>query len=83
MIDLAKHPYIPLSNPEKQMEPVLNFCEAWGDPLILDYNSRKMILMPFAYYLNHFCTADEVEEIQKQLDVYRRESLYLRSSGRF
>ena len=71
MIDLKKQPYIPLTNPEKQMEAVFHFCTAWGEPLILDYQGQKMLLMPFAYYLEHLCSPEETEEIKKQMAEYK------------
>ena len=71
MIDLKKQPYIPLTNPEKQMEAVFHFCTAWGEPLILDYQGQKMVLMPFAYYLEHLCSLEEAEEIKKQMAEFK------------
>ena len=71
MIDLKKQPYIPLTNPEKQMDAVFDFCTAWGGPILLDYNSQKMVLMSFAYYLEHLCSPEEAEEIKKQMAEYK------------
>ena len=71
MIDLKKHPYIPMTNPEKQLDAVFDFCTAWGDPIILDYNNQKMVLMSFTYYLEHLCSPEEAEEIQKQMAEYK------------
>ena len=71
MIDLKKHPYIPLNNPEKQMDAVFDFCTAWGGPILLDYNSQKMVLIPFEYYLTKLCTPEEAKEIQKQMAEYK------------
>ena len=71
MIDLKKHPYIPLTNPEKQMDAVFDFCTAWGGPIILDYDNRKMVLMPFTYYLEHLCSPEEAAEIKKQMAEYK------------
>ena len=71
MIDLKKHPHIPLTNPETQMDAVFDFCTAWGGPIILDYDNRKMVLMPFTYYLEHLCSPEEAEEIQKQIAEYK------------
>lgn len=53
MIDPLKHPYIPLTDPPAQLDAVFHFCAAWGGPIILDYDNRKMVLMPFTYYLEH------------------------------
>ena len=71
MIDIKIHPYIPLNNPEKQMDAVFDFCTAWGGPIILDYDNRKMVLMPFTYYLEHLCSPEEAEEIRKQIAEYK------------
>ena len=71
MIDLKKHPHIPLTNPEKQMDAVFSFCTAWGEPLVLDYQGQKMVLMSFAYYLEHLCSPEEAKEIQKQMAEYK------------
>lgn len=71
MIDLKKHPHIPLTNPEKQMDAVFSFCTAWGEPLVLDYQGQKMVLMSFAYYLEHLCSPEEAEEIKKQMAEYK------------
>ena len=71
MIALKKRPYIPLTNPEKQMDAVFDFCTAWGGPIILDYDNRKMVLMPFTYYLEHLCSPEEAAEIKKQMAEYK------------
>ena len=71
MIDLKKHPHIPLTNPEKQMDAVFDFCSAWGGPIILDYEEQKMVLIPFTYYLEHLCSPEEAEEIRKQIAEYK------------
>lgn len=71
MIDLKKHPHIPLTNPEKQMGAVFDFCSAWGGPIILDYDNRKMVLMPFTYYLEHLCSPEEAEALRKQMAEYK------------
>ena len=71
MIDIRKHPYIPLTDPTAQMDAVFDFCTAWGEPLVLDYQGQKMVLMPFTYYLEHLCSPEEAEEIQKQMAEYK------------
>ena len=71
MIDIRKHPYIPLTDPTAQMDAVFDFCTAWGEPLVLDYQGQKMVLMPFTYYLEHLCSPEEAEEIQKQITEYK------------
>lgn len=68
---MNKYPYIPLTDPQKQMDAVFSFCTAWGGPIILDYDNRKMVLMPFAYYLEHLCSPEEAEEIKKQMAEYK------------
>ena len=68
---MNKYPYIPLTDPQKQMDAVFDFCTAWGDPIILDYDNRKMVLMPFEYYLTKLCTPEEAEEIKKQMAEYK------------
>ena len=71
MIDIRKHPYIPLTDPTAQMDAVFDFCTAWGEPLVLDYQGKKMVLMPFTYYLEHLCSPEEAEEIRKQIAEYK------------
>ena len=71
MIDIRKHPYIPLTDPTAQMDAVFDFCTAWGEPLVLDYQGQKMVLMPFTYYLEHLCSPEEAEEIRKQIAEYK------------
>ena len=55
----------------QQMDAVFDFCTAWGGPIILDYDNRKMVLMPFTYYLEHLCSPEEAEEIRKQIAEYK------------
>ena len=71
MIAPLKHPYIPLTDPTAQMDAVFDFCTAWGEPLVLDYQGQKMVLMPFTYYLEHLCSPEEAEEIRKQIAEYK------------
>ena len=71
MITPLKYPYIPLTDPPTQLDAVFDFCTAWGDPIILDYNNQKMVLMSFTYYLEHLCSPEEAEEIQKQMAEYK------------
>ena len=71
MIDLKKHPYIPLTDPNKQMDAVFDFCTVWGEPLILDYQGQKMVLMSLSYYLEYLCSPEEAEEIKKQMAEYK------------
>ena len=71
MITPLKHPYIPLTDPPAQLDAVFHFCTAWGGPIILDYNSQKMVLIPFEYYLTKMCTPEEAKEIQKQMAEYK------------
>ena len=40
------YPYIPLTNPSRQMDAVFDFCTAWDGPLLLDYTWRKVFLVP-------------------------------------
>lgn len=67
------YPYIPLTNPSRQMDAVFDFCTAWDGPLLLDYTGRKVFLVPIEYYLEHLCTPGEAEEIRKQLAEYKAE----------
>ena len=53
------------------MDAFFSFCTAWGGPIILDYEEQKMLLMPFTYYLEHLCSPEEAEEIQKQMAEYK------------
>ena len=45
MVTPLKHPYIPLTDPPAQLDAVFHFCTAWGGPIILDYDNRKMVLI--------------------------------------
>ena len=71
MITPLKHPYIPLTDPPAQLGAVFDFCTAWNGPIILDYNSQKMVLIPFEYYLTKLCTPEEAAEIKKQMEEYK------------
>ena len=71
MITPLKHPYIPLTDPPAQLDAVFDFCTAWNGPLILEYQGQKMVLMSFAYYLEHLCSPEEAEELQKQIAEYK------------
>ena len=72
MITPLKHPYIPLTDPPAQLDAVFHFCTAWGGPIILDYNSQKMVLMSLRVLPGPSCaTPEEAEEIQKQMAEYK------------
>lgn len=63
-----KLPYIPLTDPHTQLDAVLDFCIAWGGPLLLEHEEKKAVLMSAEYYLAQLCTPGEAEEIRRQLD---------------
>ena len=70
---LNKYPRIPITDPEKQMDAVLDFCTAWDGPLHLVCQGRGYLLVPFEHYLSVSCTPEEAEEIRKQLVEYSAE----------
>ena len=44
-------PYVPVTSPESQMDIVADFCRAWNAPIIIEHQSEKMVMMPYAYYV--------------------------------
>lgn len=65
-------PYVPVTSPESQMDIVADFCRAWNAPIIIEHQSKKMVMMPYAYYREHLCTQDEVERVEEELQRRRR-----------
>ena len=65
-------PYIPVTSPESQMDIVADFCRAWNAPIIIEHQSEKMVMMPYAYYREHLCTQDEAVLIEKELQRHRK-----------
>lgn len=65
-------PYVPVTSPESQMDIVADFCRAWNAPIIIEYQSEKIVMMPYAYYTEHLCTRGEAERIEQELQKNRR-----------
>lgn len=61
-------PRIPLTDPRTQLQAVTDFCCAWGAPVQIEIEGTETVLLPFSYYLEHFCTQDETANLQKQTD---------------
>ena len=61
-------PRIPLIDPQTQLQAVTDFCCAWGAPVQIEIEGTEAVLLPFSYYLEHFCTQDETANLQKQAD---------------
>lgn len=64
-------PYIPVTSPESQIDIVADFCRAWAAPIIIEHQSKKIVMMPYAYYTKHLCTQDEAVLIEKELQSHR------------
>ena len=71
---LDKYPRIPITDPEKQVDAVLDFCIAWDGPLHLVYQGRGYLLMPFEYYLSAFCTPEQAEKLRREVEESIQES---------
>lgn len=65
-------PYIPVTSPESQMDIVADFCRAWAAPIIIEHQAQKMVMMPYAYYMEHLCTQDEAARVEEELQRLRR-----------
>lgn len=62
-------PIIPLTDPEKQFEIVGDFCTAWDGPIQLNYGERSLIMMPYDYYLDKFCTPEEASQLDAEISA--------------
>ena len=60
-------PRIPLIDPQTQLRAVTDFCCAWGAPVQIEIEGTEAVLLPFSYYLDHFCTQDEVDNLKSQV----------------
>lgn len=47
-------PHVPVTSPERQMDIVTDFCRAWAAPIIIEHQSKKMVMMLYAYYVVTF-----------------------------
>ena len=47
-------PYVPVSSPDSQTDIVADFCREWAAPIIIEHKSKKMVMMPYAYYVVAF-----------------------------
>ena len=46
-------PYIPITDPRTQLEPILDFCDAWNGPIQIAFEGRELLLIPYEYALSH------------------------------
>ena len=60
-------PYIPMTDPPKQLDVILDFCDAWNGPVQVAYEGRELLLMPYAYYLERYCSGKEADQIRREL----------------
>lgn len=67
-----KLPYIPVTSPESQMDIVADFCRAWNAPIIIAHQAQEMVMMPYAYYMEHLCTQDEAARVEEELQRLTR-----------
>ena len=40
-------PYVPVTSPESQMDIVADFCREWAAPIIIEHQSKKMVMIPY------------------------------------
>lgn len=60
-------PRIPLTDPRTQMQAVTDFCCAWGAPVQIEIEGTETVLLPFSYYLEHFCAQDGSDDLKSQI----------------
>lgn len=60
-------PRIPLTDPRTQLQAVTDFCCAWGAPVQIEIEGTETVLLPFSYYLDHFCTQEESDDLRWQV----------------
>ena len=60
-------PFIPITDPIKQVDIVLDFCTAWDGPIKITYCDKSAIMMPYNYYLEQFCTPEEAEHLNAEI----------------
>ena len=60
-------PRIPLTDPRTQMQAVTDFCCVWGAPVQIEIEGTENVLLPFSYYLEHFCTQDRADDLKSQI----------------
>lgn len=60
-------PRIPLADPQTQLQAVTDFCCAWGAPVQIEIEGTETVPLPFSYYLDHFCTQDEADNLKSQI----------------
>lgn len=60
-------PYIPLTDPQTQLQTVTDFRCAWGAPVQIKIEDKETVLLPFSYYLDHFCTQEESDDLRRQV----------------
>ena len=59
-------PRIPLTDPQTQLQAATDFCCAWGAPVQIDVEGKETVVLPFSYYLDHFCTEGEAADLRQQ-----------------
>lgn len=64
-----KMPIIPLTDPEKQIEITGDFCSAWNGPIELECGEKSLVMMPYDYYLETFCTLEEAKMLDEEISA--------------
>lgn len=65
----TQFPYLPLTDPVKQLDAVMKLWAVWAGPIHIKYAGRQMMLLPMNYYLEYFChTPGEVKKIQEEIE---------------
>ena len=64
---MIEMPYIPVTAPERQMEAVELFCDHWNGPVQVSCEGKNLVMMPYNYYLEHFCTQEEREQMEREI----------------
>ena len=44
-----------------------DFCCAWGAPVQIEIEGTETVLLPFSYYLEHFCAQDGSDDLKSQI----------------
>ena len=60
-------PYLPVTTPERQMKTVETFCGHWDGPVQVGCEGKDMVIMPYHYYLEHFCTLEKRELAEREI----------------
>ena len=64
-------PRILLTDPQTQLQAVTDFCCAWDAPVQIEVEGTETVLLPFSYYIEHFCTKGEAADLRQQVKEAR------------